>query len=87
MIYNSILKRCINYIYNNLVKAGICNKPAEYPYSKYKRVKSKGMDNKQKFIDVDEDKNAVCAQIINNYLIKNNCNMEELRKKKQKYAG
>ena len=78
------LYNCINYIYNNPVKAGICDKPAEYPYSNYKRVKSKGMNNKQKFIDEDVDKNTVCKLIINNYLIKNNCSMEELKKNKQK---
>ncbi len=48
------LYNCIKYIYNNPVKAGICNKAEEYPYSNYKKIE---IDSKERyvFIDVDEE--------------------------------
>ena len=35
------LYNCINYIYENPVKAGICKKASEYPYSNYMQITQK----------------------------------------------
>lgn len=60
------LYNCIKYIHNNPVKAGICNKAEEYPYSNYKMMKtefkeryslmtnSECNNEEYVFIDVDE---------------------------------
>ena len=36
---DSHLYSCIKYIYDNSVKARICNEPEEYLYSNYKSIK------------------------------------------------
>lgn len=83
---NNHLYNCIQYIYNNPVKAGICLKPEEYNYSNYKENKLK-LNEKEKdynFIDIEEDQLSD-KEIINNY-IKNKklcdilSNSEELKK-------
>ena len=77
-IYN-----CINYIYNNPVKAGICDKPKNYPYSNYKNIESKGLEYDYVFMDVMENSDEVCAMVVKKILKENNCNMEQLKKDKK----
>lgn len=43
---------CIKYIYDNPVKAGICRKPEDYPYSNYKQIPLEMIDNKYAFFSV-----------------------------------
>ena len=69
------LHNCINYIFNNPVKAGICDKPKDYPYSNYKPIIDVVNEN-YKFIDIDDDKNE--EEIIKEYLKENNLKKDEL---------
>ena len=83
-IYNEKhLYNCIHYIYNNPVVAGICKKPEEYPYSNYKKINSLEIEETS-FIDVEEDKNMICDSIINEFLEKNNLDIDILKKEKIK---
>ena len=55
-IYNEEqLYNCIKYIYDNPVKAGICNRPEEYSYSNYKKI-NKNLKENYIFIDIEDDK-------------------------------
>lgn len=72
---------CINYIYNNPVKAGITKKPQEYPYSNYRKIKE-NMDDDYDFIDTDEDKIRNQEYIINEYLKKKQIQINDLKTKK-----
>lgn len=78
-IYNeSHLYHCINYIYDNPVKAGICEKPEDYPYSNYKKIKK--LDDKEYlFIDAEEDKPSYSRQYLLNLLDNNNIELDELK--------
>lgn len=75
-IYNEIqLNKCIKYIYDNPVKAGICTKPEQYKFSNYKEVQietriCKG-EEELIFIDIDDNKEEICKNIVDNYLKKN----------------
>lgn len=76
---------CVNYIYNNPVKAKICKNPEEYPYSNYSKNKVyDDITDDYIFIDIDEDKKIICKDIINAFLQKNNLNIYELKKDKTK---
>ncbi len=79
----SHLYNCINYIYNNPVKAGICDKPENYLYSNYKNIESKGLEYDYVFMDVMENSDEVCAMVVKKILKENNCNMEQLKKDKK----
>ena len=79
----SHLYNCIKYIYDNPVKAGICIKAEEYPYSNYKKIKSKS-NEKYAFIDVDETKEEICKNIIHKFLMMNEIEKEELKDDKIK---
>lgn len=79
----SHLYNCIKYIYDNPVKAGICNKAEEYPYSNYKKIKIES-NEKYAFIDVDETKGEICKNIVHNFLIKNEIEKEDLKEDKIK---
>ena len=76
------LYNCINYIYNNLVRAGICSKAEEYPYSNYKRI-DKELNENYTFIDVD-DYQKTCEEIIQEFLIENDIEIDELKRDKRK---
>ncbi len=76
------LYSCINYIYNNPVKAGMCNKASEYPYSNHRKYKNNIAKN-YNFIDTDENIDK-CEDIIEEFLIENNLQLEYLRLNKQK---
>ena len=73
------LNNCINYIYNNPVRAGMCKKPDQYKFSNYKKIKESGM-GKNIFLDIEYDKDVVCDNIVNKFLKTNTINLDSLRK-------
>ena len=77
------LYNCISYIYNNPVKAGICNKPEQYTYSNYKKTNIK-MDEDEIFMDIEEDKEVLCKKVIGRFLSENKKEMEDIKKDKVK---
>ncbi len=74
------LNNCIQYIYNNPIKAKICKKAEEYPYSNYKssKLEIKGSIEKYKFMDIEEED----GQIIREYMSKKNLKIDNLLKNK-----
>lgn len=68
------LHNCVAYIYNNPVKAGICNKPEEYPFSNYRYNRNINYETYEEytFIDTEEDKEKECETIVRQYLSENN---------------
>lgn len=72
------LYNCIKYIYDNPVKAGICDKAEEYPYSNYKKIKIE-LNERYKFIDIDETTEEICKNIVHDFLIENKIEKEELK--------
>ena len=77
------LYNCIKYIYDNPVKAGICKKAKDYPYSNYKRI-SNNIDEDYVFMDIDEDKDLYCKEAIEKYLFDNNLDFIKLKENKNK---
>ena len=77
------LYNCIRYIYNNPVKAGICNKEREYPYSNYKEI-NWNIDNQYCFIDIEENYEKLCKDTIEEFLNNNNIKFDELNNEKDK---
>lgn len=78
-IYNKThLYNCINYIYNNPVKAGICDKADDYPFSNYKKTSDKITIN-NKFLDIKEDNDKISEEFIINFLLKNNTKLSDLK--------
>ena len=83
-IYNEKhLYNCINYIYNNPVKAGICSSPDVYPYSNYRKI-NKVFDQYASFIDTDEDKIIICKSTINDFIKNNSIDLSILKENKSK---
>lgn len=83
-IYNeSHLYNCIKYIYNNPVKAGLCDKPGDYPYSNYKIIENRNLECDYVFIDVDENSKEICRNVTKKLLQENNYSIEELKKDKK----
>lgn len=81
-IYNEKhLYNCIKYIYDNPVKAGICSKAEDYPYSNYKKING-NIDNEYSFIDIEEDNEKTCKEIIEGFLQYNNINFSDLNNEK-----
>lgn len=74
------LYNCIKYIYDNPVKAGICNRPEEYPYSNYKKI-NKNLKENYIFIDIEDDKKT-SEEVIEDYLTENDVKLEELKNDK-----
>lgn len=79
------LYNCINYIYNNPVKAGLCKYPCEYPYSNYKKINQTCSETSYTFLDVEDNKNDLCKTITNNFLQENNLSLEGLIKNKDHF--
>jgi len=73
------LYKCMKYIYDNPVKAGICNKPEEYLYSNYKPMGKMEIDKEYVFMDIVEDSKEVYKRVLEKFLLENNMNLEELR--------
>ena len=76
------LYNCIKYIYNNPVKAGLCDKAEKYPYSNYKKI-DKEVNEHYTFIDIDDDEK-VCEEIIEKFLMRNKMEINNLKKDKIK---
>ena len=92
------LYNCIKYIHNNPVKAGICNKAEEYPYSNYKMMRtefkekyssmaksdySNEENEEYVFIDVDEKNEKPCDKIIEAYLKENKIDLKSIKQSKE----
>ena len=76
------LYKCIEYIANNPVKAGICNSPEDYLYSKYPKF-SKTVDEPYFFIDTNESNENLCQEVISKFLLKNNMDLSDLKNNKK----
>lgn len=82
------LYNCINYIYNNPVKAGICNNASEYPYSNYKKINLEAseeykfveIDENYKFMEADENEEVAYKSIIRDFLSNNQIELKDLKK-------
>ena len=70
------LYSCIKYIYDNPVKAGICNKPEEYLYSNYKSVKKIDEYEEYQFMDINKNNKVICKRVIKKFLLENNMSLE-----------
>ena len=66
----------------NPVKAVICERPEEYPYSNYRKI-NKQLKESYLFMDIDEDK-VKCEKVIEEFLIENNIIFDDLKKDKIK---
>ena len=89
------LYNCIKYIHNNPVKAGICNKAEEYPYSNYKMMRTEFKEKyssmaksdysnvEYEFIDVDEKNEKPCDKIIEAYLKENKIDLKSIKQSKE----
>jgi len=78
-IYSQVqLYNCMKYIYDNPVKANICKKASEYPYSNYIKINIELEDNYD-FIDEDKDTEEICRSVIQEFLQKNNMNLVDLK--------
>lgn len=77
------LYNCLKYIYNNPVKAGICKKAEDYPYSNYKRI-DKELNENYTFIDVDDNDEDIGKKIIKNFLKENEIELVDLKRNKRK---
>ena len=75
----SHLYSCIKYIYDNPVKAGICNNPEEYLYSNYKSMKKIETDEEYQFIDIGENSKELCTRVLEKTLGEKNISLEELK--------
>lgn len=83
-IYNEEhLYNCIKYIYDNPVKAGICKKASEYPYSNYKEY-DREYTNDYIFIETDEENEIIHKKVIEKFLEKNRINLIDLKNNTQK---
>ena len=76
------LYNCIKYIYDNPVKASICSKAKDYPYSNYKII-TKEIKENYTFMDIDND-SKICKELIQNFLNENDMDINDLKKNKRK---
>ncbi len=90
-IVNEIhLYNCIRYIFENPVKARICDRMEQYNYSNYKQFKFKyklyicSEVRYNSFIDTEEEKDSIYNEVINEFLYTNNINKDKLIKNKEK---
>ena len=77
------LYNCINYIFNNPVKAGICEKASQYPFSNYKEI-DKIYIGDYTFLDVSETDENDPTKIIQHILEYENEDLMELSHDKEK---
>lgn len=74
------LYNCVKYIYNNPVKAKICDKPEDYQYSNYRKINQNfSDDNQYVFLDVDDNKKDSCKKIIEQFLEENKTDYIDLK--------
>ncbi len=82
-IYNdSQLYNCMRYIYNNPVKAGICNRPDEYKWSNYKPIPEKTSDT-YIFIGDEEEIEKAHKEYIKIFMKKNNLDIINPKRNKE----
>ena len=86
-IYNkNHLYNCIKYIYDNPVKAGICKKASEYPYSNYKKINIE-TNTRYVFLETDDDRINEIKQVIINFCkenkIQKDCLIDDVKKLKK----
>lgn len=76
------LYNCIHYVYNNPVKAKICENPKDYPYLNYREnmydINIIHEDNVD-FIDIEDD-DCYYQEMVNDYIRKNNFRINENKK-------
>ncbi len=72
------LYNCIKYIYNNPVRAGMCDSPEKYPFSNYKPMKN-NVEGNYIFIDVEDDEERTYKECINRFLKENNIKLQDLK--------
>lgn len=73
------LYTCINYVYNNPVKAGICKSPGDYPYSNYHKISiNVNLDEKQHYVFLDIDNDNLTEEIVEIYLREKNLQLSDL---------
>lgn len=78
------LYNCVNYIFMNPVKAGICDNPKDYAYSNYKEyarnndILLEEIDEEIRFLDITEDKEIICDEIIEKFLKDNNKKISQM---------
>lgn len=80
------LYNCIRYIFENPVKAGICNKPEDYPYSNYSKneiYERYNSDDLFLYLDTEEDIDNHCELMIQEVLQKNDLKLSNLKKNKE----
>ena len=93
------LYTCINYIHNNPVKAGICKLASEYEYSSYNEyiknieeiqkningllIKEDILDNKENFLEIEEEKEIEIKNAIEEYMKIHNVNFDTLKHEKK----
>ena len=70
---NSHLNKCIQYIYNNPVKAGICKNPWDYPFSNYKFIDEESSEIYD-FIDFEDKVEYEVA--LNKYLLQSKSTLQ-----------
>ena len=74
------LYNCIKYIYDNPVKAEICIKPQDYPYSNYKDNIKNIAKQEYPFMDAEIERND--EEIIREYLKQNNISLIDIENNK-----
>lgn len=67
---------CMKYIYDNPVKAGICNSASDYKFSNYRKININ--NNEYEFIDEEIEDTINCENLVNDFLSNYNINKEEL---------
>ena len=65
------------------MKAGICKKAEDYPYSNYKRI-DKELNENYTFIDVDDNDEDIGKKIIKKFLKENGIELVDLKRNKRK---
>ena len=81
------LFNCIKYIYDNPVKAGMCKKACDYPFSNYtqnhKIFENFQFESAFSFLDVDEPHENNCKKIIEIFLTYNKISLNDIKKDKK----
>ena len=79
------LYNCIHYIYNNPVKARICQNPKDYPYLNYKENLNsiKEDDESFKFLEIENEKEDD-EKLIDNYLKIKGLSINNIKENKEK---
>lgn len=76
------LYNCVKYIANNPVKAGICENPEQYKFSRYPKINQED-DDTYYFIDTNKDDYTLCKEVIEKFLLDNDATLDTLKKNKE----